>query len=376
MGHARLFALALAFAFLLPTALFALAPPASAETGSLNVSPGDSDERDIGTIKKGKVIEFGWTAENPADRLDFHISSGENTYGQKTNVNGSQASISVQSDMSFQMHWTCNNDYNTAFVHYWYYTVSLQVDCSFDRFVCGANESNNLTATITNTNSDQIKVIGIGIHFDWYAKGEYKVDLSLESSPKELGAGLAMTSVVPFDTKGAIDGYHLYDVIVRYDLKHDDQWTRYDWSSGSQFNFKIVSQDSDGDGTPDSQDAFPGDASEQNDSDLDGVGDNADVFPSDPGEIADLDGDGVGDNSDAFPGDPAASVDSDNDGHPDGWNAGKTGTNSTSGLKLDRYPTDASKWEEEDDTPGFGALGAVLAVGCVAVVCIVARKRK
>ncbi len=56
--------------------------------------------------------------------------------------------------------------------------------------------------------------------------------------------------------------------------------------------------DSDGDGVPDSLDAFPADPSETADSDGDGVGDNADAFPDDPDESVDTDGDGIGDNSD------------------------------------------------------------------------------
>ncbi|MGS0730905.1 M9 family metallopeptidase, partial [Shewanella sp. 0m-11] len=56
--------------------------------------------------------------------------------------------------------------------------------------------------------------------------------------------------------------------------------------------------DSDGDGVPDSQDAFPNDPTETSDTDGDGVGDNADVFPTDPTEWADSDGDGIGDNAD------------------------------------------------------------------------------
>ncbi|MDQ8180306.1 putative Ig domain-containing protein [Pelagicoccus sp. SDUM812005] len=72
--------------------------------------------------------------------------------------------------------------------------------------------------------------------------------------------------------------------------------------------------DSDGDGVPDAEDAFPNDPSETQDTDSDGVGDNADAFPNDPTETTDTDGDGVGDNSDAFPNDPNESVDTDEDG--------------------------------------------------------------
>ncbi len=41
----------------------------------------------------------------------------------------------------------------------------------------------------------------------------------------------------------------------------------------------LPSRDEDGDGHPDSQDAFPKDASEWSDSDGDGIGDNADLSP-------------------------------------------------------------------------------------------------
>jgi hypothetical protein len=104
--------------------------------------------------------------------------------------------------------------------------------------------------------------------------------------------------------------------------------------------------DADGDGVPDSSDAFPNDPNESADTDGDGVGDNSDAFPedperqtaatdtdgdgvedeeddfpNDPNETVDTDGDGVGDNSDAFPNDPdrqtAAATDTDGDGVPD-----------------------------------------------------------
>lgn len=59
-----------------------------------------------------------------------------------------------------------------------------------------------------------------------------------------------------------------------------------------------VSLDSDGDGVPDSSDAFPNDPSETVDTDGDGVGDNGDAFPEDPNESVDTDSDGVGDTAD------------------------------------------------------------------------------
>jgi len=79
--------------------------------------------------------------------------------------------------------------------------------------------------------------------------------------------------------------------------------------------------DSDGDGVPDNQDAFPNDPTETVDTDGDGVGDNGDAFPNDPSEWADSDGDGHGDNGDAFPSDPSEWADSDGDGHGDNGDA-------------------------------------------------------
>ncbi len=55
----------------------------------------------------------------------------------------------------------------------------------------------------------------------------------------------------------------------------------------------------------------------------------------------DTDGDGVDNWDDAFPNDPAASVDSDLDGYPDKWNEGKTSEDSTTGLEIDSYPNDS-----------------------------------
>jgi len=149
--------------------------------------------------------------------------------------------------------------------------------------------------------------------------------------------------------------------------------------------------DADGDGVPDSIDAFPNNPAEQYDSDNDGIGNNADkfdndvaasvdtdldgypdvwntnatavqiaasnltidTFPNNVNEWADLDGDLVGDNSDKFPNDIAASVDTDNDGSPEVWNPRKTQVNSTSGLHIDKFSADpaASLDTDNDGTP-------------------------
>jgi len=97
-----------------------------------------------------------------------------------------------------------------------------------------------------------------------------------------------------------------------------------DWANAHLLAAILVDPtlDTDGDGMPDINDAFPNDASETMDTDSDGVGDNADDFPNDDTETIDTDGDGVGDNADAFPSDPTRTevdpnVDTDGDGVPD-----------------------------------------------------------
>ena len=62
--------------------------------------------------------------------------------------------------------------------------------------------------------------------------------------------------------------------------------------------------------------------------------------------LTDVDGDGVPGINDAFPTDPAASKDTDKDGYPDDWNAGRDWDDSTTGLKLDKYPDDPDRWED------------------------------
>jgi hypothetical protein len=112
--------------------------------------------------------------------------------------------------------------------------------------------------------------------------------------------------------------------------------------------------DSDGDGVPDVDDAFPNDPSEWADTDGDGTGDNADVFPNDATETTDTDGDSVGDNADAFPNDATEWADSDGDTYGD--NSDAFPNDSTEWLDTDGdgygdnsdfYPSDASKWQQE-----------------------------
>jgi len=68
--------------------------------------------------------------------------------------------------------------------------------------------------------------------------------------------------------------------------------------------------DTDGDGVPDSSDAFPYDPTAWKDTDGDGVPDGRDAFPEDPEYSSDIDGDGKPDELDP---------DADGDGMPDAW---------------------------------------------------------
>ena len=58
----------------------------------------------------------------------------------------------------------------------------------------------------------------------------------------------------------------------------------------------------------------------------------------------DSDGDGTDNTVDAFPTDASASVDTDNDGYPDEWNSGYSAADSTLGLALDPFPIDSACW--------------------------------
>ncbi|WP_420208579.1 DUF1566 domain-containing protein [Candidatus Electronema sp. JC] len=122
-------------------------------------------------------------------------------------------------------------------------------------------------------------------------------------------------------------------------------------------NFKFTTvADTDGDGRPDDEDAFPNDPGEWLDNDQDGIGNNADLdddndgvadskdaFPLDPSEWQDTDGDGKGDNAD---------IDDDNDGVADTvdncpfvYNPNQADENGDSiGDACDTSPPNDGKW--------------------------------
>ena len=63
----------------------------------------------------------------------------------------------------------------------------------------------------------------------------------------------------------------------------------------------------------------------------------------------DSDGDGVPDPDDAFPLDPSATMDSDGDGYPDSWNPGMTEYDSTTSLSLDTFPFNSLYHADSDE---------------------------
>ena len=98
--------------------------------------------------------------------------------------------------------------------------------------------------------------------------------------------------------------------------------------------------DSDNDGVPDDQDAFPADPSESADFDGDGIGDNADT---------DDDNDSVPDDTDQLPNNPDESIDSDADGI--GNNADTDDDGDGVEDTLDAFPLD---FNETSDADGDG----------------------
>jgi len=75
----------------------------------------------------------------------------------------------------------------------------------------------------------------------------------------------------------------------------------------------------------------------------------------------DSDGDGVANLNDAFPLDIAASSDEDDDGYPDVWNEGYSEADSTSDLILDAFPGDSACWlDAHADASGACDYGATM----------------
>lgn len=101
--------------------------------------------------------------------------------------------------------------------------------------------------------------------------------------------------------------------------------------------------DTDGDGVPDKEDAFPNDSAASLDSDSDGYPDNWNIGKNQVDSNTNL-------SIDAFPDDPAASIDTDYDGYPNSWNPGRDQGDSTSipPLEIDEFPDDPNDHKDTD----------------------------
>ena len=144
--------------------------------------------------------------------------------------------------------------------------------------------------------------------------------------------------------------------------------------------------DTDGDGTKDSEDAFPEDPTEDTDTDEDGIGNNEDPDddgdgqtdedelacgsnPLDPSSISvdtdgdgipdcldpDNDGDGVPDEEDAFPLDPNEDTDTDNDGVGNNEDPDDDGDGQTDEYEIEcgSDPLDATSISDDTDNDGI-----------------------
>lgn len=367
---------------------------AQAKEGYVTLEDTETEAVEMGTFEPGDLVEFGWYCENDTDRLDSFISNGSHNFGDVTNVYGSKGTLNINSTAEFMMFFLSNYENRTVKVNFWYYKVRLDVDYKFDKQEVKGGDTVKLTADITNSNENPIRILSMGIHLDWMGDDVYRVDVSLEDDPVDLASGRSTRIEILFDVpEGEEPGLHAYDILLGYEMEYREEWITYSWSTGELPAFWIDDVDSDGDGVMDLADLFPDDPSEWADSDKDGYGDNSDAFPNDPTEWEDKNGNGIGDNDDeerkqeemnkdsdsdgvndyddAFPNDPSASLDEDGDGHPDAWNPGKDSHDSPLGLSLDHFPDNASKWEkpvEEKDYTVFIIIGIVSAILVVAVI--------
>jgi len=119
----------------------------------------------------------------------------------------------------------------------------------------------------------------------------------------------------------------------------------YDENNGSLIwadEFDNEPQDTDGDGVPDQDDAFPADPDETVDTDADGIGNNADT---------DDDGDGFTDSIDEFPLDETESIDTDSDGTGNNADADDDGDGVIDSV--DAFPLDSSE-TIDTDSDGIG----------------------
>lgn len=382
------------------------------ESGSVDVPADETRTVSLGNLITGTVLKYSFTTDDNGDKLNFKITDGSNDYEQATRVYGKTGTFTVPSTATYQFHWFCDNWMDTANIEY-SYTITLP-DPNADLFVsyifsenpCHQGNSTEFNVIVKNEWDDQIKITEVGVHFDFLPENIYFVKENLDdilATNQQIG----YTFDVEINTDVSL-GMHMYDVYIVYDGRLSGEWVPDTWTSGNQLDFNVIEIDRDFDGYPDSQDTFPDNPNEWKDTDSDGVGDNSDKFKNDPAASVDSDGDGypdnwnlgktiidsttgltidvfpnnstewddsdndsIGDNTDAFPDDPAASVDTDGDGYPDQWNTGMSKKDSATGLKIDDYPLDVTKWEKKEPINFIPIAIGVCVVGLILVIILI-----
>lgn len=174
--------------------------------------------------------------------------------------------------------------------------------------------TDNCPAT-SNGGQDDSDFDGVGNACDSVDDGESDSDGDGLTNSREHGIGTSPTNP---DTDGdgvndGTDAFPLDPTRSVADTDADDDGVNDDVDNcpavpnSSQGNLDgdaegdACDSDIDGDGVPNSSDAFPTNPAESVDSDGDGVGNNADAFDDDPTETVDTDSDGKGNNSDNCP---------------------------------------------------------------------------
>ena len=196
---------------------------------------------------------------------------------------------------------------------------------------------------VKNLADVEMKIDQLLFHGDWMHEGEYISKITQWTDPVHIAIGQSADFTVNVSIRAyevEVGTYSRY-WHMEYSLKVGTSWTDYEINSDAVCDIVVVAAsdvDRDGDGIPNSEDAFPNDPNEWVDTDFDGVGDNSDAFPTDRYENKDTDGDGYGDNGDAFPEDPLEWLDTDGDGYGD---------------NEDVFPDDPLEWVDTDgDTHG------------------------
>jgi hypothetical protein len=252
----------------------------------------------------------------------------------------------------------------------------------------GAAVTYTVTASAANGSDTTEVTIRVVDAYTEPSLGGMDLTSTSESNPQQFLVNVALTDIMLVDDEGVTSEWTItpdLPIGMHLDTKTgrifgtpallDDAPVAYVINASSPMGtsaevtvwMQVVSEftvplDTDGDGTPDSED---------DDDDNDGVVDSEDAFPLDPTESADLDGDGIGNNADDDAdgdGVPAsedqndldASVgaatvdDMDGDGIPDAQDTDRDGDGVDNDL--DAFPDDASETVDTDgDGTGDGA---------------------